>query len=195
MVKNTNENNFSKNERNNVVLISSIIIVLIATIIGIFFIRQYIINRAEERIQEVMQEAEALHDYVQQEMHSTMDTLKKEGRMPKEFFSPQLLSSSYIARNVFKHLNIIRKMNNQPLVDYKMASKNPRNKINQANSLEASLIDRFNQDSTIKEYTGIATINGEKQLIYARPFLRVDKNCLKCHGRREDAPKKTLREH
>jgi len=183
-----------KNKRNCVILVSFILIVAIATVTGVLFARNYIINQAETRIHDVLQEAEALHYYVQREMHPTLYQLKKEGRIPEEFYSPELLSSSYITRRVFNHYNRIRKKNNQLEVEYRMAAKNPRNKINQADSMEINLIDLFNRDTTIKKITGIEISHDEKHLYYAQPFLRVEKQCLRCHGRREDAPK-LLREY
>lgn len=178
----------SMNPRSLFILGSCIIIISIATSVSIILIRQYIITQAESRIQDVLQEAEALHYYVQREMHPTMYSLKDQGRMPMEFYSPEILSSSFITRRVFSQYNIIREKNDLPLVEYRMASKNPRNKINQADSLEASLLTMFNKDSTIKKYSGVVTLHGTKHLLYARPFLRVEKNCLVCHGSREDAP-------
>ncbi|MFZ5941545.1 MAG: ATP-binding protein [Bacteroidota bacterium] len=163
-------------------------IVALTSATGLYFIRQYIVAQAESRIHDVLQEAEALHYYVQRKMHPTMYTLKKEGRMPEEFYSPQILSSSYIAREVFDQYNKIRQQNGQPMVEYRMASKNPRNHINQADSLETVLIDLFNKDTTLKKYSEIVSVHGEKFLYYARPFLRVDDNCLACHGNMENAP-------
>ena len=177
------------NRRNTLILVSCITIISIATIVSIFFTRQYIVKQAESRIQDVLQEAEALHYYVQREMHPIMYLLKEEGRMPKEFYSPEILSSSYITRRVFNQFNNIREMNKMPLIKYRMASINPRNKINKADSMESSLILLFNKDSTIKKFTGIVIQHGVKHLYYARPFLRLENNCLKCHGKKEDAPK------
>ena len=181
-------NNFAKIRINTVIVAGSISVITIVTVLGIVFSRQYIVSQAESRIQDVLQEAEALHYYVQREMHPTMYLLKEEGRLPKEFYSPEILSSSYISRHVFSQYNTIRKSNKLPLVEYRMASKNPRNMINKADSIEANLIDLFNSDPSIKKYTGIVKQHGEKHLYYARPFLRVENNCLKCHGKKEDAP-------
>jgi hypothetical protein len=175
MIKNISDYAFSKNRSNFIILVSSILIIAIATISSILFIRQYIIKQAESRIQDVLQEAEALHYYVQREMHPAMYLLKDQGRMPQEFYSPEILSSSFITRQVFSQYNIIRNKNNQPPVEYRMASLNPRNSINKADSVEAKLIELFNRDSTFKKYSGIININGEKHLYYARPFLRVEK--------------------
>jgi len=183
------EKSFLKNRTNLLLLTFSIVVIAVVTSIGNILSRQYIVKQAESRIQDVLQEAEALHYYVQREMHPTMYLLKEEGRMPKEFYSPEILSSSYITRRVFSQYNSIRSLNQQPLVEYRLASGNPRNKVNLADSLEAGLIAMFNNDSTIKKYSGIVNLHGVKHLYYARPFLRVEKNCLKCHGKREDAPK------
>jgi signal transduction histidine kinase len=122
-------------------------------------------------------------------MHPAMYKLKSEGRMPNEFYSPEILSSSYITRHVFNLYNDIRAKNNQLGVEYRLAAKNPRNKINQADSLEIILTDQFNKDSTLLKQSGITTIDGEKYLYYSRPFLRVEQGCLKCHGRKDEAPK------
>lgn len=166
-----------------------IIVIVGVTIIGIIISQQYILNQAESRIQDVLLKTEALHHYVQEEMHPAMYLLKKEKRLPEEFYSPDILSSSYITRRVFQHYNYVRQQNNLPLIEYSMASKNPRNKVNLADSLEASLIEMFNNDSTVKKYTGIVEDHGIKHLYYAKPFLRIEQKCLICHGKSEDAPK------
>ena len=166
-----------------VVAIISTIAILI-----IFLSRQYIIHQAELRMQDVMLEAQSLHQYVQLEMHPAMYKYKEENRMPQEFYAPEILSSSYITRHVFHIFNEVRKENGLPLVEYRMASKNPRNKINQANDYEARLLDMFNADSTLKEHTEILAENGVNYLLYAKPFLRIEPRCLSCHGSRENAP-------
>ena len=173
---------------NQFVATTSIIVVLFLTILGILIIRHYLVNQAEARIQDVILEAEALHHYVQQEMHPTMYQLKMEGRMPENFYSPEILSSSYITRHVFHQYNTVRSTHNLPQVEYRMASKNPRNMVNMADSLESSLIELFNADTNLTKYTGILKENGTKYLYYAKPFLRINQNCLKCHGERNEAP-------
>lgn len=178
----------SSQNRTLALVIISIVIISIVTVMGFMLSRRYILKQAELRIQAVMMEAESLHDYVQIEMHPAMYQLKKEGRLPEEFYSPEMLSSSYITRHVFRLYNQIRKKNHLPLVEYRMASKNPRNQINQADSLETRLIDMFNQDTTLKKYIGITTEHHEKHLYYAKPFLRIEPQCLKCHGSKENAP-------
>lgn len=121
-------------------------------------------------------------------MHPAMYQLKADNKLPKEFYSPNLLSSSFITRHIFNQYNYIRNLNQLPTVEYRLASKNPRNTINLADSLEVRLINMFNNDSTIQKFTGIININGIKQLYYAKPFLRIENECLLCHGKKEEAP-------
>lgn len=177
-----------KNSRNLIFAVLSIIILAVITTTIIILSSQYIVQQAESRLDAVMLEAESIHQYVQKNMHPTMYDLKEEGRMPQGFYSPAILSSSYITRHVFQHFNQTRKLNNLPQVEYKMAATNPRNKINLADSLETELLNLFNNDSTITKYTGIIEEHGVKHLYYAKPFLRVENKCLKCHGEKENAP-------
>ncbi len=165
-------------------IIAISIIAVFVTILG----RQYIIYQAESRIRDVMHGAEALHHYYQKDMHPTMYKLKEESRLPTNFYSPQMLSSTFVARNVFKHYNQTRENQKLPLVKYRIASKNPRNQVNKAGTYEISLIDKFNNDNKLKKYSGIIEEHGIKHLYYAKPFLRVEERCLKCHGSKDDAP-------
>jgi signal transduction histidine kinase len=168
-----------------------IVLVLFISIITIGIImlsRNYILHQAELRLQDVMLQAQSLHHYVQREMHPAMYNYKKENRMPEDFYAPEILSSSYITRHVFHLFNEVRKGNKLPPVEYRMASKNPRNKLNQATEFESELLDRFNSESTLKEHISIVEDEGVKYLMYAKPFLRIQKRCLACHGTRENAP-------
>ncbi|MGQ1910045.1 c-type heme family protein [Marinifilum sp. RC60d5] len=185
----TLNHNFSNQKTNLIIVIVSILLIIMLAILGIIISRKYVVKQAEARIQGVLLEAEALHHYVQKEMHPAMYQLKADNKLPKEFYSPDLLSSSFITRHIFNQYNYIRNLNQLPTVEYRLASKNPRNTINLADSLEVRLIDMFNADSTIQKYTGIITDNGIKQLYYAKPFLRITNECLVCHGKKENAPK------
>nr|WP_320119457.1 DUF3365 domain-containing protein [uncultured Marinifilum sp.] len=185
--KNLNHN-LSNQKTNLIIVIISILLIVILAILGIIISRKYVVKQAEERIQGVILEAEALHYYVQKEMHPAMYQLKRDNKLPKDFYSPDLLSSSFITRHIFNQYNYIRNLHQLPSVEYRLASKNPRNIINLADSLEVRLINMFNKDSSIQKFTGIINENGSKQLYYAKPFLRIKNECLQCHGKKENAP-------
>lgn len=163
-------------------------IVVVVGLIVSFVTQRYLYQQAEIRIRDVLLEAKSLHQYVQEDMHPEMYQLKAQGRMPQNFYSPEILSSSYITRNVFKHFNEHRKDQGLPLVEYKMAANNPRNKVNQADDFQAELISLFNNDRSIDHFSKVYQENGAKYMLYARPFLVVENRCLRCHGPYEDAP-------
>jgi PAS domain S-box-containing protein len=75
-----------------------------------------------------------------------------------------------------------------PEVYYKMASVNPRNPVNAADEFEASLISFFNKNREVHEFRKVINVDGKKYLYYAIPFLETNYNCIRCHGKRADAP-------
>ncbi len=80
-------------------------IVLLSTY---YLSRLYILDKAEQRVRDVMLECRAFHQYVQQVMHPAMYKLKQEGRIPNGFYSPEMLSSSFIVRKHIKSQPKIR---------------------------------------------------------------------------------------
>jgi len=74
-----------------------------------------------------------------------------------------------------------RKLNGD--VQIRTVSDRPRNPINQADPFEKKMIDYFRAHPDIKE----KMVNKDNKFYYLRP-LTITSICLKCHGRREDAP-------
>ena len=162
--------------------------ILIAAFLFYGVTRRYIFDQAERRIQDVMLESRALHWYVQRNMHPAVYELKAEGRLPEDFYAPEILSSSYIARSLYAQYNEQRKEVGLPEIRYRLAAINPRNELNKADEHEAELIRKFNEDESLTEYREIIEVDGRQHLYYAQPFLRVTQACLKCHGDAESAP-------
>ncbi len=84
--------------------------------------------------------------------------------------------------------NIISKTfsDNNPFdIVIKTVSENPRNNNNLANEDELKAINYFNNNTTIEEYF---SDKNDKYYQYAS-ILRIGNDCLKCHGKKEDAPK------
>ena len=167
---------------------TAFIAILIAAFLFYGVTRSYIFDQAERRIQDVMLESRALHWYVQRNMHPAIYKLKAEGRLPEDFYAPEILSSSFIARKLYAEYNEQRKEVGLPEIRYRLVAINPRNEVNQANKFETELIKRFNADETLTEYREIVEVDGRQHLYYAQPFLRVNQACLKCHGDLESAP-------
>lgn len=148
----------------------------------------YVLHQAEKNLQNLLLSHRGIHQYIQRTMHPAFYAYRDAGEIPMTFYAPELLSSSYIIRVQHTYYNEARKEAGLPEVYYKMAATNPRNPVNTADAREAGLIRLFNEEKSRKEYREIIEENGKKYLFYAIPFLANESRCMKCHGRREDAP-------
>lgn len=168
-------------------LIPAIISVTVA--IGLYFtISSYLFNDAADKIKNVLLSQRGLHLYIQKVMHPTFYRARENGQIAQDYYAPEIFSSSFIVRNMHEFYNAERTKEGLPVIYYKMASSNPRNPVNRADPMEASLLTLFNTHRDIKEFQQVVTIKGVKYLYYARPFLETTTACLRCHGKRDDAP-------
>lgn len=160
-----------------------------AVAVGLYFaISSYLLNDATEKIKNVLLSQRGLHIYIQKVMHPTFFRARDNGSVAPDFYAPEVFSSSFIVRNMHEFYNAERKKDGLPLIYYKMASSNPRNPVNQADEMEASLLKMFNENRNLREFKQVLTVKGTKYLYYARPFLETTTACLRCHGKRQDAP-------
>lgn len=169
-------------------LLLPLLIASAAAVALYFAISSYLLNDATEKIQNVLLSHRGFHQYLQKMMLPTYFKARDEGNIVGDFYTPEVLSSSFIIRNMHELYNQERKKEGLPEIYYKMASNNPRNPVNQADEFEASLITMFNERRDITEFRKVITIDGQKYLYYAKPFLTTSKACIRCHGRRTDAP-------
>ncbi len=102
--------------------------------------------------------------------------------LPEDHFIVEAMSTSYVGRDImgrvhdrFQHFR------------YKRASKRPMNPINQADELELEMIDKFNRDPNIREWSGIVSKDGHSFYTRARAIY-AEAECLRCHGAPESAP-------
>ncbi len=105
-----------------------------------------------------------------------------EQHVDPEGFIPETMSTSFVARSVFEE---VRKR----FPDYviKFSSDNPRNPANQAGPDELRIIEYFRKNPRAKSWQGEISLDGRKHLALFSA-RRVEKSCLRCHGRAEDAP-------
>ncbi len=151
-------------------------------------VTRYVDHKAEENLQSIILSHRSFHAYIQQVMHPTYFKAKDEGKIAQDFYAPELLSSSYVVRVMHSLFNQERAKEGLPLVYYKMASQNPRNPVNAADEREAYLIKLFNERRDLRDHTEIKSINGQKYLLFAKPFIETNQACIRCHGKRSDAP-------
>jgi len=164
-----------------------LIMVLAATLFSRLF-QAYVLEKAEENITNLLLSHKGIHHYVQNTLIPAYIQYQAKGEIPADFYAPELLSSSFIVRNQHVFYNEERKAAGFPELYYKLAANNPRNPVNKADALEKNLIEMFNKNRDIKSYKEIIEIDGKKVLYVAIPFLENSARCLRCHGKREDAP-------
>ena len=97
-------------------------------------------------------------------------------------FVPETMSTSYVARTIFEDVR-------SEFPDYiiKFSSDNPRNPANQAGPEELKVIEYLNNNSHLKKWEGIISIN-DKQYMSKFSARRMTESCLRCHGDPKDAP-------
>jgi len=170
-----------------IITIASLMMLAVAAL-GYFLSRAYVLHQAELNISNLLLSHKGIHHYVQQTLIPSYLKYQSDGQIPATFYAPELLSSSYIVRNQHVFYNQERKAAGLPELYYKLAANNPRNPINKADDLEQKLIKMFNENREVKSYRDIIEVDGKKMLYVALPFLENNQKCLRCHGKREDAP-------
>ena len=150
-------------------------------------VEKYAIYQNNEKLNNILINQKALHTYVEDMQKPVIYKLKKEGKLYDEFFDPNILSFTYIARNIHEIENTILKDSNKTQKYYKLASTNPRNSLNQANEFEQELIKKFNT-TALQEYKEVIETDGKKYLYYAKPVGQNKESCMKCHSTPDVAP-------
>jgi PAS domain S-box-containing protein len=149
----------------------------------------YVIRRAEKSIQDLLLTNQSIHHYIQLDVRQAFDKLRADAKIQPELFMPELMSSSYVLRDIHRYYNEERRKRGLSDFYFKLAALNPRNLVNSADDREKKLIHLFNTNKDVKTYHQIVEIKGKKYLYYALPFMTTQKSCLKCHGDRQAAPK------
>ena len=123
----------------------------------------------------------AIRDYVGQSIRPQM-----EQRIPADDFVVEAMSTSYVARQITERVN-------KQFPDYllKFPSDNPRNPQNRAGPDEERFLERFRADPGLKQWDGTLEIEGKEYYACLRP-MRIEENCLRCHGLPENSPKSLL---
>lgn len=147
----------------------------------------YAVSEAQKAALDALLSHKAVHRYVTETQRPEIYRLKDEGLLYKEYFSPKVMSFTFIARSVKELINKERVKIGLPPVYFKLAADNPRNPINQADAYESALLARMNRGE-VKEIREVVQQNGEPTLHVAVPIDRSSKSCLKCHGDPNDAP-------
>lgn len=96
------------------------------------------------------------------------------------------MSRSYVAGKIAH--DVLKKY---PGYRYKHASFDPKNPLNEADPFEEEIIREF-QTSSLHEWKGMRTVNGNEYYVIAIPGNPVRKDCLLCHGDPDQAPREVI---
>jgi HAMP domain-containing protein len=106
----------------------------------------------------------------------------------EEWFLPQTVPA-YSAREVFEKL---RKREQYSNFFYKEATLNPTNPRDKADPFETSIVEKFRNQSGLKQVTGFRSLPGGELFYVASPLVISEKSCLRCHSTPENAPKSQI---
>ncbi len=149
--------------------------------------RDLAIAEGEKNLSGFLVNHNAVRSYIEDTQKQQIYRLQDSGKLYREYFSPEIMSATYIARHINELENDRRQSAGLPTVSFKFASRNPRNPLNQADQQELELLDAFNRGS-LQTYQSIVESGEETLLYYALPIDRNRESCLRCHGDPADAP-------
>lgn len=183
------------NDTNKAILVKTFFL-LVGIYIMILFIayttfRSYAIEENEAKLQDLLMHNKALHTYVEGRLKPVFYRLKEQGELRKDFFDPTVLSFTFMSRNIMDEYNKERIGNNIETIEYKLASKNFRNPINEATKEEIKLLNQFNKGD-ISKHSKHFTKDGKDYIHYAMPVTKNALSCMRCHGDPKDAPKSLI---
>lgn len=159
---------------------SMIIILAFALIISIvyyFHLKKILMDEAFNKSEMVLQEVEAIRDYVKGTLRPRMYDIHS-----KEDFIIEAMSTTYISLNIMKKFG-----ERMPGYVYRRVSQNPRNPKNSPDMFENEMFDWFEADPDRRLWQGVVKKGSEPFFMSMIPD-HMDKSCLLCHGKAEDAP-------
>ncbi|MFP4670945.1 MAG: DUF3365 domain-containing protein [Desulfohalobiaceae bacterium] len=159
----------------------------------ISFMSAYLIYELEKRqLQEqaysktelVMAAVESSRAYIREDLRPRMYE-----EFGQDFFMLQAMSTSYVSRAVMENFNQVL-----PEYEYRRVAENARNPDSEANELEISMLERFQEDPEQQSWQGMLQVQGQEQFMRFKPvYFR--ESCMSCHGEPEDAPRELLQRY
>lgn len=164
-----------------------------AFLVYYFFVqtRSFAFAEGEKQVENVLLTHKAVHAFVETNQKPEIYRLKKEGRLYADYFSPQLLSRTFIARGIHTLFNLEREENGLDPLYFKLATLSPRNSQNTADAAEKEILQRM-QSEGLSRYSEVVEVDGHSLLYYAIPVDKTTTSCLRCHGDPQDAPHELL---
>ncbi len=166
------------------------------TLLYYFFVqtRAFAFSEGEKQIESVLLTHKAIHSFEEKVQKPEIYRLKQEGHLYSDYFSPKLLSCTYMARNIEEYFSQEREKIGLPPLYFKLATENPRIEVNAADPLERDLLQRM-RSGALTKYSEMVQVDGHYSLYYAIPIEKTTSSCLKCHGDPKTAPRELLAQY
>lgn len=179
--------------RNILIALLVLFLLAFAGLVALFHARAdaYAVGEAKQQALNALLVHRATHAYVTKVQRPEIYRLQDEGKLYQGYFSPLVMSFTFISRSMKDLLNLEREKHGLEPIYFKLASANPRNPVNQADASERELLRRMNAN-TLGEYQKVVDLEGQKWLYLAVPIERSNKGCMKCHGDPADAPEELI---
>ena len=169
--------NFLLNKYN--IFFVAVILYLALSLFFYYQTRSYAINKASEKIEEVLLNTQALRKFVSIQKNEVY-RLQDNGEIDKDYFSPILLSSTYVSKQVNNIYNNLRNDRDKDAITIRFAAPNPRNDANEASEKEKLLLEKFNA-KTLDHYQELIDTDRGKAIYYATPTRVTTPDCAICH--------------
>jgi diguanylate cyclase (GGDEF)-like protein len=174
----------------NIKFISIFFIILFIIISSILYKhhQKIAINEAEKRIEIFNKKWQALFYYVEVRQKEVFYNLERDGIITKKgYFNPEILSFTYIARQIQNKYEEIEIKNGKTPYIYRIAATSPRNPLNKATEHEAKILKKF-RNNEIEKFSEFTFKNDKKFYTNYRPIERTTKTCMRCHSTPDKAP-------
>lgn len=157
------------------------VIVIVFWALFSYFIDIYLkeINKTEAFGQSnlLFEQIQSTRKYVKEDLRPLMFHV-----LPEKQFLKEAMSVSFITKSIMKDFG-----EKHPDVIYRRVALDPLNPENMANDREREFIELFRKDRGRSVWKGVLEMNQMQYAIHAKPIV-IEKGCLSCHGRPEDAP-------
>ncbi len=177
----------SMNLRHKFFLWSGLILVLFSLLLSLLYyqhMKSILIKEALDKSEVILQEVEAIREYVKEELRPKIRKLHKD-----DTFILEAMSTTYVSLQIMKRFG--RRMHGYL---FRRVSLNPLNPKNMADPFEEEMFDWFEEHPDKQLWRGIIQKNGKSFFVSMEPDY-FEPACLRCHGDYHDAPKELIKRY
>lgn len=172
------------NLRNKFITWSSLILIFFSLLLSTLYyqhLKSILMQEALDKSKVILQEVEAIRDYVNDVLRPKMYDLHSQ-----DVFIVEAMSTTYVSLRIMQRFS-----ERLPGYVFRRASLNPHNPSNMADEFEEEMFDWFEEDRNRNFWQGIVSRNGKSFFVSMVPDF-FDESCLRCHGDYRDAPESLI---